>query len=299
MQNRSWGVATTRCEVAGISHWIATSRTGNAGRGPILSQLLRKLFSHLYFELSYQALSVIGGSADECSIQAKQVTKIPIVSQPILRAAILLASTLFGVASCSAETGPSSAAVLRIEATPCLGQVNQLATAVVVGPTTALTVAHTFDGIKNVQLRSSVGATTQAEVTYVDRDKDIALLSLEPGWLDPSIVPLSFEAPTEDEAVTVISFASPDGPEEKEGQITRLVTATLDGEGRRAAIKLDADIEAGDSGAPVVNESGRVVGMVFATERGTDRGWAIATEELTTALEESEDNVTPSPLGCR
>ena len=60
---------------------------------------------------------------------------------------------------------------------------------------------------------------------------------------------------------------------------------TLDGEGRRDSIKLGTAIEAGDSGAPVIDEEGRVIGLVFATSRTGDTGWAIAGSELVSVPE--------------
>lgn len=201
--------------------------------------------------------------------------------------------------SCSSSASELEPLVLRVEAIPCVGQVNQLATAFVAEPDTLLTVAHTFEDIDRVELRSADGSTVEASVSYIDMAKDIAVLSVEPGRLEANAAASAFDAPLSKEPVTVISFASADGPETKDGQITRLVTATLDGTGKREAMKLDADIDPGDSGAPVIDESGQTVGMIFATERGSDRGWAIAASELADALEKSAAQPEAiDPLGC-
>ena len=61
-----------------------------------------------------------------------------------------------------------------------------------------------------------------------------------------------------------------DGP--RPAGIRRAITATVRIEPapavRRAALELAADVEAGDSGAAVVDPHGRVVGVLFATSRG-------------------------------
>jgi S1-C subfamily serine protease len=54
--------------------------------------------------------------------------------------------------------------------------------------------------------------------------------------------------------------------------VRRWITATVRGgrsapAERRAALELAADVAPGDSGAPVVDGRGRVVGVLFATSR--------------------------------
>ena len=55
-------------------------------------------------------------------------------------------------------------------------------------------------------------------------------------------------------------------------RIIRRVNVTLDG-ARRPALELDAEIEPGDSGAPLTHD-GKIVGVVFA--RGQRSAWAVA-----------------------
>jgi hypothetical protein len=66
--------------------------------------------------------------------------------------------------------------------------------------------------------------------------------------------------------------------------VLRRVTASLDGVGERAAIEIGADIKPGDSGAPVVDDDGRIAGLVFASSRVGERGWAVAASELSGVL---------------
>jgi S1-C subfamily serine protease len=66
--------------------------------------------------------------------------------------------------------------------------------------------------------------------------------------------------------------------------VLRRVTASLDGVGQRAAIEIEADIRPGDSGAAVVDDDGRIAGLVFASSRVGERGWVVAASELSGAL---------------
>ena len=76
-------------------------------------------------------------------------------------------------------------------------------------------------------------------------------------------------------------------------EVLRRARVTLDGEGRRLAYEVAADIERGDSGAPLLDADGRVAGIVFATSRRDEAGWVVAAAELAT-IEEGQ----AIPLSC-
>lgn len=71
----------------------------------------------------------------------------------------------------------------------------------------------------------------------------------------------------------------------------------------RRVWQMAAQIDAGDSGAPVIDETGAVVGIVFAeaTDRPDDVGFALRAAEVTAALEQAganaEDDELPMPDG--
>jgi S1-C subfamily serine protease len=59
-------------------------------------------------------------------------------------------------------------------------------------------------------------------------------------------------------------------------RIVRRADASLDGSGwRRPVLELHKEAEPGDSGAPVLTPSGRVVGVLFARSHRAGRAWAI------------------------
>lgn len=178
--------------------------------------------------------------------------------------------------------------LIRVEIEPCTGLGRQRATALAVGPDIAITAAHSFVTAESASLRftdsSGRETTADAQLEVADLDKDIAVIR------PAAPLALPWEAfvlgePEIGDTVTVETYADADGPETKQAEVLRLVSATLDGEGRRAAIELEADIDPGDSGAPVLAPSGRAIGMIFASSRTSDRGWAVRSNELAEALD--------------
>jgi S1-C subfamily serine protease len=119
------------------------------------------------------------------------------------------------------------------------------ATGFVVGDSRVVTVAHVLGHDVTVDGQ-------RARVVRRDDRLDLALLSV-PG--------------VRGDGVTI----APDDP-----RIVRRADASLDGSGwRRPVLELRTEVEAGDSGAPVLTSSGRVVGVVFARSERPGHAWAI------------------------
>lgn len=176
--------------------------------------------------------------------------------------------------------------VYRVEVGQCLAVENQLATAAAINSDRLVTVAHSLDEADGVTIKDGDGLEVDVELQYVDPSKDIAIFAI----IEGSAVPLELAEPGESGSVTVAAGARDGGPVAKDATILDLVDATLDGEGKRAAIKLDADIKPGDSGAAVVDAEGKMVGMVFATARGENIGWAVASSEIVAAIDQLDAN---------
>lgn len=194
------------------------------------------------------------------------------------------------LAAACARPGPTDSdlvsATLRIDIDGCrLSKVR--ATGVALKGGWIATVAHSFSGVASY---SVVGR--DAELVYLDLEKDLALLWGEPPEDDFSITL------ADDPAVRnarVVSYPTPDDPAQVfPVEVLRLANVTLDGEGRRKALEIVADINPGDSGSPMVNADGELIGIVFATARGADSGWAISVEEVIAALDlANRESITP------
>ncbi len=220
---------------------------------------------------------------------------------------------------------PLVGSVYRVEIEPCLGLSTQRATAFAVRSSASndpgrpddeaavtstaasngsdsivlVTAAHSLERASGAMIRDRRDGLRRASVLVLDPAKDIAVLEIDDD-LGADDQGFALTEPLPDTPVEVVTFADIEGPENKTGTIARLVNATLDGEGRRKAIELAAiDIDPGDSGAPVVNEDGDAVAMVFAAARADERAWAVSALELRDAVAVALDPTTePSRLSC-
>ncbi|MDA0173766.1 trypsin-like peptidase domain-containing protein [Solirubrobacter taibaiensis] len=136
-----------------------------------------------------------------------------------------------------------------------------VATGVAMGDGRVLTVAHVLDGARSVRVDGR-----PARVVRVDRRLDLAELAV-PGV---AAQPLR-TADAGDDAVLHVFRAG--RAVALATRVRRRVTASIGGHSR-PALELAAVVEPGDSGAPVVDARGRVLGIVFA--RGSRGAWAVA-----------------------
>jgi len=154
-------------------------------------------------------------------------------------------------------------------------------------PDTIVTNAHVVAGVRNAQVLRPDGRRLPATVAAFDPDRDLAVLTV-PGLGQPSL-PLGSATVGTTGAV----FGHPRGqvpvevsPARVERRVDALVGNIYDqGPVRRQILVLASELEPGDSGSPLVNGSGAVVGVAFAISswsRGT--AFAVAGEEMAPVL---------------
>ncbi len=121
-----------------------------------------------------------------------------------------------------------------------------------------LTAAHVVDGVEKAQLRFPSGLTLEASVERRNNRQDVALLRLPGGGHKSLPVTLSGK-PRLGSSVFVIG--TPSG-EELSFSVTRGVVSGLREFDGFQYIQTDASVNPGNSGGPILDEAGRVIGIV-------------------------------------
>lgn len=157
----------------------------------------------------------------------------------------------------------------------------------VVADDLVVTNAHVVAGAEGLLVRLPDGSRLEGEVVVFDDDRDLALVAVDRLGLAP--LPRGPADPGDETAV----FGHPRGQEQLRIAPAR-VARTLPALGRdvygldrteRQVVVLAAELAQGDSGSPVVDVDGRVIGTVFAIspdDAGT--AYALADAELDAVL---------------
>jgi S1-C subfamily serine protease len=157
-------------------------------------------------------------------------------------------------------------------------------------PDTIVTNAHVVAGSTRAQVLRPDGRSLPASVTAFDPSRDLAVLHV-PGL---GQAPLGLGTAVAGEVAAV--FGHPRGQaaiEVSPARVLRRVTTDIGDiydrpTAPRQILVLNADLEPGDSGAPLVNSAGKVIGVAFGVanlRRST--AFAVASEELGPVLAQS------------
>ncbi|MET0325163.1 MAG: trypsin-like peptidase domain-containing protein [Ilumatobacteraceae bacterium] len=158
-----------------------------------------------------------------------------------------------------------------------------------------LTNAHVVDGATEIRVRLA-GETepTAAELVASDTGNDLALLSIDDSGLPPVAFAPTAEVGLGDEVVAIGFALDLDGePSVTLGIVSALdrTIITEDGGALDGLIQTDAAISSGNSGGPLVDARGRIVGINTAVARSdiataaTNVGFAISADEVRSVLE--------------
>jgi S1-C subfamily serine protease len=192
---------------------------------------------------------------------------------------------LIGAACGGSPIEEAESSLGRVTGTACLRPI--LATAVVVDDERMLTVAHAVAGADDdLHLVGLDGARYAVTVIGFDPDRDLALLDVA-GLDAPSIL---MATAGEGDSGFITSISRDHEIKRIEYRVARVVTARSgdiydEGEVLRKALDLEAVTEPGDSGAPLIDVSGMMVGMLFARSTDADGSWALHVDEIDAFLE--------------
>ena len=160
------------------------------------------------------------------------------------------------------------------------------------------TNAHVVSGTSSHSIQKPDGTSLRATVVYFDSERDVAVLYV-PGFSDPG---MTFGPASRGTEGAVIGY--PGGASEK------VVPAVVDGqvtaEGRdiynqnlvaRQIFVLQASVHPGNSGGPLIDLTGRVLGMVFATSASDpNQAYALTDDEIQPDIRDAEANPSPKDV---
>ena len=154
----------------------------------------------------------------------------------------------------------------------------------VYAPDRVMTNAHVVAGVA-APLVDIHGSSVPAKVVYYNSDLDVAVLSVPTG----SVRPLRFGVGSAGEGVAILGFPQ-NGPYDVQvGRVRadqRLRSPDIYGHGTviRDVLSLRGLIRPGNSGGPVVDSAGDVVGVVFAASvTSSDTGYALSSRQVAQA----------------
>jgi len=180
-------------------------------------------------------------------------------------------------------------------------------------PGVILTAAHVVSGREQVIVRQATATTFIATITGLDEQRDLAILRYDTGnaELEPDAKPLPLgNAGSDDIAKTLLALGYSSSGVKREGTVgspkanagilSQITNFGPDSYGRN--LEMDAAIDPGDSGGPVLNAKGEVIGMIRAAARRSEAGqtvvgtfYAVHADEIRAALTEIRSPESPAP----
>lgn len=189
----------------------------------------------------------------------------------------------------------AAASVVRVLGTACgLGVEGS---GWVVAPGLVVTNAHVVAGEDDTTVTTQQGASLEATPVHYDPENDLALLRVEASLpalgLDPR--------PLSGDSGAVLGYPE-NGPYSvapaRLGETRDTISEDSYGRGpiRRPIVSLRGSVRSGNSGGPIVDTRGRVMGTVFAaTTSGTPGGFAVPDDVVRRALADADSPVDTGP----
>ncbi|MDO4918287.1 MarP family serine protease [Kocuria sp.] len=182
-----------------------------------------------------------------------------------------------------ADAGQS---VVQVYGTAAQCAQNQTGSGFVAQPGTVVTNAHVVAGVDQPVVQTRDGRVYSAQTVHYDAASDLAVLRV-PGLSEAALPLRSSVTPGE-----TVSFAGyPLGgpytlrPATVQGEAVAPVQNVTTGETQtRSIIQIAGNVEQGNSGGPLLDDSGRVLGVVFAKAVQGEAGYVIPADRVQEAL---------------
>jgi S1-C subfamily serine protease len=193
----------------------------------------------------------------------------------------------------------AAASTVRIESLGCGGLV--FGSGFPVGPDTYVTNAHVVAGTRSQSVRTPQGKRLRATVIEFDPGRDIAILRVQGSTLPALKLREGVAAGT---TGAVIGYPGGGDQTIVGARVVSEITARgydiySANQVTREIYVLRATVRKGDSGGPIVDDQGRLIGVVFAASTQDSReGYALTTGELRRSLAEAERSPQADDVGA-
>jgi S1-C subfamily serine protease len=187
----------------------------------------------------------------------------------------------------------AASATVKVISTGCGGLVT--GSGFPIGNGLIVTNAHVVSGTSEHRIQTLQGTVLPASVVFFDPEVDVAILSV-PGYTGPS---LSFAKGDRGTDGAVIGYPG-GGPERVEPAV---VDGAVSAEGRdiynsnlvtREIFVLQSKVRPGNSGGPLVDTDGNVLGIVFATSASDQlQAYALTDAEVKSDLDKGRNSGNP------
>jgi S1-C subfamily serine protease len=164
-----------------------------------------------------------------------------------------------------------------------------------VGQGYVITNAHVVSGTSAHEIITPSGRQLKAAVVFFDPERDVAVLYV-PGFNAP---PVTYASASRGTSAAVIGY--PGGGPEK--VVPAVVDGAINAEGRdiynenlitRQIFVLQTSVHPGNSGGPLVDLQGRVLGVVFATSAGDpNQAYALTDDEIMPDINSAVGSTSP------
>lgn len=169
---------------------------------------------------------------------------------------------------------------------------NQSGSGFAISPDRVITNAHVVAGVEQPTVETQANEAFTGEVVYFDSETDIAVLALDGANLEPLEVGDGLDV---GESGYVLGYPSGGpyrvSPAEVQTSGPVMINNLYGDNAHLVDIyQLNADVQHGNSGGPLVDESGDVVGVIFAkADSDVTVGYALSEEEVGDVFASADD----------
>lgn len=175
---------------------------------------------------------------------------------------------------------------------------SSLGSGVVVGRAQVATNAHVVTGARSIAVQlAGRGRALAARLVHMDRATDLAILRVPD--LDAPVPAWTRSARKGTDAV-VAGFPRGGPMKLREARVRGSASVADDaGSGTREVVVFRGLVQPGNSGGPLLDLDGRVIGLVFANSAQDDRtGFALAASEVVPVIEDTGTSARAVPSGA-